>query len=100
MTVSPPYTIRWRGSRTTKIAATLAAQEAETKAKALRERDWTRSLRRASGLQVPQPLTQPFNLRYQEGNPTAPVDVARIVLQPLEITRTDRLARSVQHREK
>jgi hypothetical protein len=49
--------------------------------------------------QVRQQLTQPFNLRYQEGNPTAPVDVVRIVLQPLEITRTDRLARSVQHRQ-
>ena len=29
----------------------------------------------------------------------APIDVVRIVLQPLEITRTDRPARSVQHRE-
>jgi hypothetical protein len=38
----------------------------------------------ASVLQVLQQLTQPFNLRYQKGDPTAPIDVVRVVLQPTQ----------------
>jgi hypothetical protein len=35
----------------------------------------------------------------RRGIPKVPIDVVRLVLQPLEITRTDHPARSVQHRQ-
>jgi len=40
-----------------------------------------------------------FQSPLPKGDPTGPIDVVRVVLQPLQITRTDRLARSVQHRQ-